>query len=276
MSFRVSWNHAFCFPSSSSKCRMRSSMVTTFRPYLRANARHPSRRIIPKLPLRSPAPRTSSPSSTSSPITPTSSFPANRQRSMVASVCPGLCRTPPSFARKGMTCPGRRKSSGRALGAAREMQVALRSCAEIPVEMWSAAESMETVYAVRLGSSLWTTISGSASASARASVKGAHSRPLECRMRKAALAGVRSSAAMIRSPSFSRSVASSTTRNSPRAGQEYDQHLDGMQDSTKSTESCNGVRNGVEPQFAIGMCSHVCTFVSPEPHQWPTAAAFGQ
>jgi hypothetical protein len=39
-------------------------------------------------------------------------------------------------------------------------------------------------------------------------------------MRKAALAGVRARAAMMRSPSFSRDSESRTTRGSPRAGGE--------------------------------------------------------
>ena len=51
--------------------------------------------------------------------------------------------------------------------------VRARSCAEIPVVTPRAASTV-TVYAVRRGSSLRGTMSGSSSASARSAVIGAH------------------------------------------------------------------------------------------------------
>lgn len=83
----------------------------------------------------------------------------------------------------------------------------------------SSCASIESVYAVRLGSSfsLGATMSGRSRESARWDVMGVQIRPEVWRTMKDILAGVMSSAAMMRSPSFSREVSSITTMNSPRA-----------------------------------------------------------
>lgn len=77
--------------------------------------------------------------------------------------------------------------------------------------------SIVIVYAVRFGSAFCETICGSSSRAAKEGVMGAQTYPEVCRIRNADLAGVKSEAAMIKSPSFSRSGLSSTTTNSPRA-----------------------------------------------------------
>jgi len=96
-------------PSFRSLCTKstRSSMVQTLRPHLSPNLRQLSRRIIPP-PLRSDDPTISSPSSTSSQMTPAGRLLASRQNSTAASVCPFRSRIPPDRARSGKTCPGRR------------------------------------------------------------------------------------------------------------------------------------------------------------------------
>ena len=49
--------------------------------------------------------------------TPTGGSPAMETRSTAASVWPARRRTPPGIARKGNTCPGRLRSSGRVAGS---------------------------------------------------------------------------------------------------------------------------------------------------------------
>ena len=91
-----------------------------------------------------------------------------------------------------------------------------RSEAEIPVEVPST-RSTDTVNAVRIDSVFSATMSGRSSSSARSSDMGAQITPLVWRIMNAIFSGVMASAAMMRSPSFSRSSSSTTTRNSPRA-----------------------------------------------------------
>lgn len=169
---RIQW-----FPltglSFSSRYRTKSSIVQTFNPKRLPNLKHESRRIIPILPASSGRPCTGSPSSTNSAITAAGDLPARRQRSTAASVCPRRSRTPPTRARSGKTCPGRRKCSGRADGSARRRQVRERSWAEIPVVTVGSWASTEMVYAVRMGSSLLTTMRGRSSSSAREGRMGA-------------------------------------------------------------------------------------------------------
>jgi len=105
-------------------------------------------------------------------MTPAGYNPARRARSTAASVCPARTRTPPCLARKGTTCPGRVKSEAIEASRARVRIVWARSAALIPVVTPSAASTV-TVYAVRRGSRLSATISGSARRSARDSGIGA-------------------------------------------------------------------------------------------------------
>jgi hypothetical protein len=78
--------------------------------------------------------------------------------------------------------------------------------------------STDIVYAVRFGSWFAETIWGRSRDSQREGDSGAQIRPLVCRIMKAIFWGVRSAAAMIRSPSFSRERSSRTTMNSPFSG----------------------------------------------------------
>ncbi len=57
---------------------------------------------------------------------------ARRARSIAASACPLCTSTPPSRAARGTTCPGRVKSPGSAVGAARAAIVRARSAARCP------------------------------------------------------------------------------------------------------------------------------------------------
>ena len=93
--------------------------------------------------------------------------------------------------------------------------VAERSAAEIPVVVpWR--KSTLTVNAVRCTSVLAVTMSGRSSCSTRSGVSGTQMRPDVWARKKAIFSGVTASAAMIRSPSFSRSSSSTTTTISPR------------------------------------------------------------
>src|SRR3712207_6005078 len=142
-------------------------------------------------------------------ITPAGLKPASRARSTAASVCPARCRTPPGRALKGKTCPGITRSSGPVASSTATRQVCARSAAEMPVEMPSFA-SMETVKAVPMREELWVTICGTSRRSTISSAIGKQMSPLPCVAMKLMSSGVTSSAAMVRSPSFSRSSSSQT------------------------------------------------------------------
>ena len=60
-------------------------------------------------------------------------FPARRERSTAASVCPSRSRTPPGRATRPKTCPGLIMSLARERGSASILMVRARSCAETPV-----------------------------------------------------------------------------------------------------------------------------------------------
>ena len=91
-----------------------------------------------------------------------------------------------------------------------------RSAAEMPVLVpWRA--STDTVNAVRWLSVLSATISGRRSSSSRWPSTGMQITPLVWRIMNAIASGVMASAAMMRSPSFSRSASSTTMTSSPRA-----------------------------------------------------------
>ena len=190
------------------------SIVHTLIPHLLPNSKHSSPLIIPPS-LLSVLPSTSSPSFTSSHKAPAGRLSANRHSSMVASVCPLRSLKPPSLARSGKTCPRRRKDFGVLQGDASVRQVSARSWAEIPVVVEASAQSMEIVYAVPSTSVLCETICGSVSEVVRDEESGQQVRPLVCRTIKAILSVVTSSAAMMRSPSFSREGESRTMTKLP-------------------------------------------------------------
>src|SRR5215204_4584356 len=146
--------------------------------------------------------------------TPAGLRPARRARSTAASVCPARWRTPPTRARRGKTWPGWTRSSGPLLGSMATWIVRARSWAEIPVETPSRA-SIDTVNAVPNGVSFRSVICWSASSSQRSSVRQRQISPRPCVAMKLTASGVANWAAMVRSPSFSRSAASTTTTNLP-------------------------------------------------------------
>ncbi len=120
-----------------------------------------------------------------------------------------------------------------------------RSAAEMPVVVPCLA-STDTVKAVRWASavSLPGTTRGSCSASRRHPSIGRQMTPLVCRIMNAIFSGVILSAAMMRSPSFSRSVSSSTTTtNSPRrtASMARSTCVNGITRSLRSKMSSPGV-----------------------------------
>lgn len=151
-------------------------------------------------------------------MAPAGRSPASRARSTAASVWPLRTRTPPERARSGKTWPGRTKSPGTALPPASILSVVARSAAEIPVVTPCSAEaSTETVKAVFIDSVLCVTICGSSRRSSSSSSMGAQIRPRHSLIMKAMISGVAFSAAMTRSPSFSRSSSSTTTTGRPAA-----------------------------------------------------------
>src|SRR5215207_887411 len=142
-------------------------------------------------------------------ITPAGLSPASLARSTAASVCPARCRTPPGLALKGKTWPGMTRSSGPVASSTATRQVWARSAAEMPVETPSFA-SMETVKAVPMREELWVVICGISNRSSSSSAIGRQIRPLPCTAMKLMSSGLTSSAAIVRSPSFSRSSSSQT------------------------------------------------------------------
>ena len=141
--------------------------------------------------------------------TPAGYRPASRARSTVASVCPARLRTPPCCAISGKTWPGIRMSSGRRSGSAIDRTVAARSNALVPVVV-RPCTSIETANAVPWLSLFFETMSGIRSSSSRCWVIGMQTIPRPCVTMKFRLSGVAFSAAMMKSPSFSRSASSTT------------------------------------------------------------------
>ena len=185
---------------------MRSAIETSSRPCSSAKARRSGTRAMPPE------------SSTTSHSTPTGARPARRARSTDASVCPARLSVPPGRARSGKMWPGRLKAPGPTVWSASARRVRARSAAEIPVEVPSARSTV-TVKAVPCTSvfPLAGTISGRCSSSHRSPVMPTQITPEVWRTKKAICSSVARSAAMIRSPSFSRSSSSATTTISPRA-----------------------------------------------------------
>ena len=143
-------------------------------------------------------------------ITPDGLSPARRARSTDASVWPVRSSTPPSLALSGNTWPGWTRSRGREAGSMATWIVRARSWAEIPVETPSRA-SIDTVNAVSNGDSFLAAIRSRPSSSQRPPVSVRQIRPRPWVAMKLTASGVANWAAMVRSPSFSRSSASTTT-----------------------------------------------------------------
>src|SRR5215208_2829355 len=142
-------------------------------------------------------------------MTPAGLSPASRERSTAASVWPARCSTPPGRALKGKTWPGMTRSSGPVASPTATWHVCALSAAEMPVETPSFA-SMETVKAVPIREELWVIICGISSRSSISSAIGKQISPLPCTAMKLMSSAVTSSAAIVRSPSFSRSSSSQT------------------------------------------------------------------
>jgi len=176
---------------------MRSAIVTIFSPCSFAKiSRSGIRAMVPS-------------SFMISQITPLGLSPASRARSTEPSVWPVRTSTPPLRARIGKTCPGLTMSSGFTLSAMAVRIVVARSWAEMPVVTPRRA-SMETVKAVLKRDWLSLTMRWRLSLLASSSLRVRQMRPRPYLAMKLMASGVTNSAAMQRSPSFSRS--SSSTR----------------------------------------------------------------
>ena len=175
---------------------MRSAIVIISSPCLRANfVSSGTRAIVPS-------------SFMISQITPAGYRPAMRERSTAASVWPARTITPPSRARSGETCPGRARSPGVVCGLIAASTVAARSAAEMPVP--APFRSIGTQNAVPKVVVFELTASGMSSSSSRAPVIERQIWPRPYLAMKLMMAGVTFSAAIVRSPSFSRSSSSQT------------------------------------------------------------------
>ncbi len=168
--------------------------------------------------------------------TPAGMRPASRARSTAASVCPVRSRTPPERARSGKTWPGWTRSWAPRFGSIAVWIVRERSAAEIPVVTPSRA-SIETVNAVWSGASLFSAIGRRPSSSTRSGVMQRQISPRACVAMKLIASGVANCAAIVRSPSFSRSAASTTTTNLP---------------SRMSSIACSTVAKAASVRIAIG------------------------
>ena len=134
-----------------------------------------------------------------------------RARSTAASVCPARTSTPPVRARSGNMWPGRARSAGRVAGSIAASTVAARSAAEMPVRRtcaWLRSARRTPCSNARACSAL--TISGMSSSSSRSGVIDRQIRPRPYLAMKLIASGVTFSAAIVRSPSFSRSSSSTT------------------------------------------------------------------
>src|SRR6266850_2869810 len=132
-----------------------------------------------------------------------------RARSTAASVWPARTNTPPGRARSGNVWPGRARSEGLVAGSIAASTVAARSPAEMPVLVVPLA-SIDTQNAVSKRELFCETISGTSRASSRSGVIGRQINPRPWRAMKLTASGVIFSAAIVRSPSFSRSSSSTT------------------------------------------------------------------
>src|SRR4051794_40135305 len=177
---------------------IRSATVTIFRSCLRQySSRSGTRAMVPS-------------SFMISQITPAGLRPARRARSTAASVCPVRSSTPPSLALSGKMCPGWTRSRGRVSGSIATWIVCARSAAEMPVVTPSRA-SIDTVKAVSNGDSFLAAIRSRPSSSQRSGERARQISPRPSLAMKLIASGVVNWAAIVRSPSFSRSSASQTT-----------------------------------------------------------------
>ena len=107
-------------------------------------------------------------------------------------------------------CPGRPRSEGLVFGSASARRVAARSWIETPVVQPSPNRSTVTVNGVPSSEVLFGSIMLSSSCAQRSSESGAHNTPRPFLSMKLTISGVTFSAAMMKSPSFSRSSSSTT------------------------------------------------------------------
>ena len=118
--------------------------------------------------------------------------------------------------RSGKMWPGRARSPGRVAGSMSAWMVAARSTAEMPVRRAVAVVDGDGERGAHATRCCRVTISGRSSSSSRSPVIGTQMTPEVWCRKNAIFSGVADSAAMMRSPSFSRSSSSTTTTISPR------------------------------------------------------------
>src|SRR3954471_4256425 len=117
--------------------------------------------------------------------------------------------TPPLRARSGNTCPGRTRSRGRVSAAIATWTVWARSAAEMPVLVPSRA-SIDAQNAVSRTDRCSLRSSGICSWLSRSGIIARQINPRPCFAMKLMASGVTVDAAIVRSPSFSRSSSSTT------------------------------------------------------------------
>ena len=150
-------------------------------------------------------------------MTPAGKRPASLQRSTIASVWPARSSTPPTAARSGNVCPGLAKSLGLACSSQSRRIVVARSNALMPVVTpWPIASTV-TVNAVPNRDVLSSTMAPTPSSSRRQPSTGTQMSPRPYVAMKLTASGVMRSAAIARSPSFSRSSSSTMITNLPGA-----------------------------------------------------------
>src|SRR5215831_7567212 len=161
--------------------------------------------------------------------------------------------TPPVRDRSGNMWPGRARSDGRVAGSSATRTVAARSLAEMPVLVCPLA-SIDTQNAVSNRELFCDTISGISSSSRRSGVIERQMRPRPYLAMKLIASGVIFSAAIVRSPSFSR-FASSTTMTI----------LPARMDSTASSIGANGLDD--RRPLAILICRFMGDLSRPDVRQ---------
>ncbi len=144
-------------------------------------------------------------------ITPAGTSPARRARSTEASVCPARTSTPPLRARSGKMCPGRARSLGRVAGIDGDLD-GVRAI----VGRDAGGDAVPGVDRFGEGGAevrgvLGRHLAADAGSRSRSSVMARQISPRPYLAMKLMASGVIFSAAMVRSPSFSRSSSSMTT-----------------------------------------------------------------